>query len=89
MNGFQKRQDQENVETTPNYKGRQFVPAQVLKAKLWKAVHETEDIFIDYAEDSIDHVFQDHQKFKQNNAKMQQLAPNKQLKAAYELKRDY
>ena len=42
------------------------MPAQVLKAKLWKAVHETEDIFIDYAEDSIDHVFQDYQKFRQN-----------------------
>lgn len=51
----------ENVAQTPR---GPFIPSQVSKAKLLLAVHEVEDIYVAYAEDTIERVVEDVKKHR-------------------------
>ena len=56
----------ENLEPTPRIIKGVFIPSLVAKAKLLLAVHEVEDIYIAYSEDSIERVVNDLKKHQQD-----------------------
>lgn len=51
----------ENIAQTPR---GPFVPSKVSKAKLLLAIHEVEDIYVAYAEDTVERVTEDLKKHK-------------------------